>query len=82
MARAPACTHTPKRAAPPCPRACVLSRSFFAASFLTTLMFYQTLLQVDEEALGGHTELLSEGAAHSLGSFLLTWILTYSCVHH
>jgi hypothetical protein len=56
--------------------------TFFAVTALSTWAYYAKFLQVDEEEFGGSWELISEGMGPAFGSFLLSWICTYTILYN
>ncbi|KAF6253576.1 Rab5-interacting protein-domain-containing protein, partial [Scenedesmus sp. NREL 46B-D3] len=49
-------------------------------SCLLTMATYKSVLGIDEEDYGGHGEFLQEGLPGWVGSFLITWTLTYTAL--
>ncbi|VDQ08691.1 unnamed protein product [Trichobilharzia regenti] len=60
--------------------------------FLAILMFFVTNVcfvyayaavyqRVDEDEYGGYGEIVKEGLMTAFASFMVSWILTYDCVH-
>eukprot|EP00897_Mesotaenium_endlicherianum_P003306 jgi/Mesen1/3002/ME000177S02269 len=54
---------------------------FLVLSSALVAGYYAGILKLDADDFGGHLALLQEGFMASIGLFLLTWILVYSCVH-
>ncbi|KAJ1961473.1 hypothetical protein IWQ62_003853 [Dispira parvispora] len=56
--------------------------SYIGASFAASVYYYSTFLGIDEEEYGGKSALLQEAYTSALGSFLFTWIFSYTFVHY
>jgi len=54
---------------------------FLAINCLVVYLYFNTFQKVDEEEMGGITEILKEGLMTSFSSFLVAWIIVYSALH-
>ncbi|KAK2184245.1 hypothetical protein NP493_275g03015 [Ridgeia piscesae] len=55
---------------------------FFVINSLIVYLYYNTFQQVDEEEFGGVGEILKEGLMTSFATFLVSWIIMFSAIHH
>ncbi|KAI0207204.1 hypothetical protein LSAT2_008132 [Lamellibrachia satsuma] len=55
---------------------------FFVINCLIIYLYYNTFQQVDEEEFGGVGEILKEGLMTSFATFLVSWIILFSAIHH
>uniref|UniRef100_A0A0N4ZQW9 Rab5-interacting protein n=1 Tax=Parastrongyloides trichosuri TaxID=131310 RepID=A0A0N4ZQW9_PARTI len=56
--------------------------AFTLASGVSSYLYVTRFQEYDDEELGGFFEIAREGISAAFATFMITWIVTYTLIHH